>query len=99
MTFGVFAEIGGERGIRTLDTGLPYTRFPGVLLQPLGHLTVALKLCTSAARNPSGSDATRQSLFTSLMLGYGAKSGAKISARKRGGRQIRCSPIEEMYAS
>ncbi len=24
------------RGIRTLDT-LPYTHFPGVLLQPLGH--------------------------------------------------------------
>src|SRR5690606_18877918 len=31
--------IGGERGIRTLDTLLTYTRFPGVLLQPLGHLT------------------------------------------------------------
>ena len=29
---------GGERGIRTLDT-LPYTHFPGVLLQPLGHLS------------------------------------------------------------
>lgn len=29
---------GGEEGIRTLDT-LPYTHFPGVLLQPLGHLT------------------------------------------------------------
>ena len=35
-----FYLFGGERGIRTLDTGLPYTRFPGVLLQPLGHLTV-----------------------------------------------------------
>ena len=30
---------GSEEGIRTLDTGLPYTRFPGVRLQPLGHLT------------------------------------------------------------
>ena len=30
---------GGEGGIRTLDTLLTYTRFPGVLLQPLGHLT------------------------------------------------------------
>lgn len=30
--------VGGERGIRTLDT-LPYTHFPGVLLQPLGHLS------------------------------------------------------------
>ena len=30
---------GGERGIRTLDTLLTYTHFPGVLLQPLGHLS------------------------------------------------------------
>ena len=37
--FRHFSEIyGGEGGIRTLDT-LPYTHFPGVLLQPLGHLT------------------------------------------------------------
>lgn len=35
--------IGGERGIRTLDTLLTYTRFPGVLLQPLGHLTTLLE--------------------------------------------------------
>lgn len=32
-------EYGGERGSRTLDT-LRYTHFPGVLLRPLGHLTV-----------------------------------------------------------
>ncbi len=30
---------GGERGIRTLDTLLTYTHFPGVRLQPLGHLS------------------------------------------------------------
>jgi hypothetical protein len=30
----------GERGIRTLDTLLEYTHFPGVLLRPLGHLSV-----------------------------------------------------------
>ena len=35
----LFFKDGGEGGIRTLDT-LPYTHFPGVLLQPLGHLTV-----------------------------------------------------------
>jgi hypothetical protein len=29
----------GEKGIRTLDTLLEYTRFPGVLLRPLGHLS------------------------------------------------------------
>src|SRR5690606_16219569 len=32
-------ENGGERGSRTLDT-LRYTHFPGVLLRPLGHLTI-----------------------------------------------------------
>src|SRR5690606_32500680 len=31
--------IGGEGGIRTLDTLLTYTHFPGVRLQPLGHLS------------------------------------------------------------
>ena len=35
---------GGERGIRTLDTLLTYTHFPGVRLQPLSHLS---KLCTT----------------------------------------------------
>ena len=38
----VFSSNGGERGIRTLGT-LPYTRFPGVLLRPLGHLSVSLR--------------------------------------------------------
>ncbi len=33
-------------GIRTPDT-LPYTHFPGVLLQPLGHLTI-LYCCLTA---------------------------------------------------
>ena len=32
-------KIGGERGIRTPDRGLAYTRFPSVRLQPLGHLS------------------------------------------------------------
>ena len=31
---------GGEGGIRTLDTGAPYTHFPGVRLKPLGHLSL-----------------------------------------------------------
>lgn len=31
-------ENGGEKGIRTLE-GLHLTRVPGVLLQPLGHLS------------------------------------------------------------
>ena len=34
-----FCKNGGEGGIRTLGTVLPYTHFPGVLLKPLGHLS------------------------------------------------------------
>ena len=41
-----YLEYGGEGGIRTPDT-LPYTHFPGVLLQPLGHLTI-LFCCLTA---------------------------------------------------
>ena len=37
--YELFFKYGGEGGIRTPDT-LPYTHFPGVLLQPLGHLTI-----------------------------------------------------------
>ena len=32
-------QFGGDGGIRTLDTLLTYTHFPGVLLQPLGHVS------------------------------------------------------------
>ncbi len=32
-------QTGGERGIRTLDALLEHARFPGVCLQPLGHLS------------------------------------------------------------
>ena len=42
-------KTGGEGGIRTLDT-FPYTRFPGVLLQPLGHLTVLRRVTVSQGR-------------------------------------------------
>ncbi len=41
-------KYGGERGIRTLETLLTLTHFPGVLLQPLGHLTV--NYCNSSLR-------------------------------------------------
>ena len=44
LAYELFLEYGGEGGIRTPDT-LPYTHFPGVLLQPLGHLTILLSLC------------------------------------------------------
>ncbi len=44
----LFLEFGGEQEIRTLDT-LPYTHFPGVLLKPLGQLTVVLTLSANEA--------------------------------------------------
>ncbi len=34
INMGFYSKIGGEGGIRTLDTLLAYTHFPGVLLQP-----------------------------------------------------------------
>ena len=46
LSYELFSEYGGEGGIRTPDT-LPYTHFPGVLLQPLGHLTI-LYCCLTA---------------------------------------------------
>jgi hypothetical protein len=42
-------QTGGERGIRTLDALLEHARFPGVCLQPLGHLSAGNK--TLAARH------------------------------------------------
>ncbi len=38
------SKIGDEGGIRTLDTLLTYTHFPGVRLQPLSHFTVFRRL-------------------------------------------------------
>ncbi len=40
----VYAVAGGQGGIRTLDTLLAYTHFPGVRLQPLGHLSFTMIL-------------------------------------------------------
>ncbi|MEY2938682.1 MAG: hypothetical protein RL062_1271 [Bacteroidota bacterium] len=36
---GAFDFSCGDGEIRTLDTLLTYTHFPGVLLQPLGHVS------------------------------------------------------------
>ena len=42
---------GGERGIRTLDTLLRCTHFPGALLKPLGHLSIFNSSHHRLARN------------------------------------------------
>ena len=41
--------LSGESGIRTRDTLLRYTHFPGVLLQPLGHLSGSLPSANASA--------------------------------------------------
>ena len=46
-SYELFFKYGGEGGIRTPDT-LPYTHFPGVLLQPLGHLTKLFFFCLTS---------------------------------------------------
>jgi hypothetical protein len=43
---------GGERGIRTLEAVLAPTRFPIVLLQPLGHLSALPGACGHADSGP-----------------------------------------------
>ena len=40
---GISEKSCGERGIRTPETLLEFTRFPGVPLQPLEHLSFALE--------------------------------------------------------
>ena len=39
-----------EKGIRTLDM-LPYTRFPSVRLQPLGHLSIYFEVANNTKKN------------------------------------------------
>ncbi len=47
-------DYGGERGIRTLDTLLTYTPLAGARLQPLGQLSVFLKLLNNYYRGCQG---------------------------------------------
>src|SRR5580765_4207339 len=49
-----YCGTGGERGIRTLEAVLAPTRFPIVLLQPLGHLSAKIRA------QPSESQAAHQ---------------------------------------
>ncbi len=58
----LFFKYGGEGGIRTPDT-LPYTHFPGVLLQPLGHLTILSSRCCGTGANVRKSRTNVNSLF------------------------------------
>ena len=53
---GALFVCGGESGIRTHDTLLTYTHFPGVRLRPLGHLSVATDSTRRAATRCVASD-------------------------------------------
>src|SRR3546814_13836544 len=45
---------GGAGGIRTLDTVLPYTHFPGERLRPLGHRSAAPGRFVHGTKRASG---------------------------------------------
>jgi hypothetical protein len=45
---------GGEGGIRTRDTLLEYTHFPGERLRPLGHLSANVSVLSGAGLKGKG---------------------------------------------
>src|SRR5690606_36349286 len=48
---------GGEGGIRTHGTGLPYTCFPSKRLRPLGHLSEGAQRSPKSDADPSPAEA------------------------------------------
>lgn len=56
---GLSLAFGGERGIRTPDRRLTYTRFPGVRLKPLIHLSSKNESIANSARPPPAPSAAR----------------------------------------
>ncbi len=67
----LFFKYGGEGGIRTPDT-LPYTHFPGVLLQPLGHLTILF--CCLSSRGQRGATIGSQAKTVKQIFCFTARS-------------------------
>ncbi len=66
LSYELFLKYGGEAGIRTPDT-LPYTHFPGVLLQPLGHLTILLSRVAWTSANVGKRLLTVNKLFKKIV--------------------------------
>src|SRR5690606_19189493 len=52
-------RFGGEGGIRTHGTGLPYTCFPSKRLRPLGHLSEGAQRSRKSGRVPRRMEAPR----------------------------------------
>ena len=63
-------ESGGGRGIRTLDTLLGYTHFPGVRLRPLGHPSAEDGVIAISA-------ALRKPLFAFFVRSYTAATAGR----------------------
>jgi hypothetical protein len=58
---------GGERGIRTPDRLLTYTRFPGVRLKPLIHLSGGTRIIAESGRRGEGvAGASKFRLYRSI---------------------------------
>jgi hypothetical protein len=69
---GQVKKDGGERGIRTPDRGLAYTRFPSVRLQPLGHLSARVQTnCDQAFCPIERARITTKSVITDDILNGG----------------------------
>ena len=69
---------GGAGGIRTLDTLLTYTHFPGVRLRPLGHCSAFLFAVPQ--RHASAGPATRSGASSGGATGSQAIPGTRASA-------------------
>ena len=75
---GTRTILGGQRGIRTPDTLLTYTRFPGVRLQPLGHLSFSVSRRRTTSRRQT---AIRDSSKISFNDGTGRQHGRNRPVR------------------
>ena len=92
-------ELCGERGIRTLGTLAGYTRFPGVPVQPLLHLselsaflhpyTQTLLSAVSYKNLPS------ICLYLNTLLNFAAKNTKKIRNTSYHGKVI--SPLRDLF--
>ena len=69
----------GETGIRTRDTLLTYTRFPGVPLQPLEHLSEVCCLSFAGAKVGVFPDATKSFLKKMCAQPYFSSSNSTFS--------------------
>ena len=85
LRFCITNKLSGKDGIRTRDTLLTYTRFPGVPLQPLEHLSLIrvqrynnIFVSNGAVRDFSGvtqpSDAVTPSFFAAKAVAFRANN-------------------------